>query len=228
MSKGNLNVFSSTIKPSPNKYKKPLSSFLHFWHFLLLWAALWKNGALFWIQGFSVVVLFYFQNFSVSIISQPQQISFLTREGKVMPNKLTLTCSSVGAVGGFQLPHLVTSHSKLPEVLLTYTDPTTCTVWLLCVSYCCCLMLSVVTTVVVCCCVAVSSCAPLPGFRCLARLFSGPRTASAARLYLRPPGPRVSCVKRFPLTSPNWVSFIRFFCTQTQFPIPPSLFDRTN
>lgn len=205
----------------PNKHKKPLSFFTFF-------AAVnrtLKNVALFWLQSFRVVVLFHFLNFSVSIISQPQQISFLTEEGKVMPNKLTLTCSSVGAVGGFQLPHLVTSQSCQKSCWHKQTPLPAlcgCCLWVVVVVWC-----QVSSPLLLFVAVLQS---PLPGFRCLARLFSGPRTASAAHLYLRPPGPRDSCVKRFPLTSPDWVSFTRFFCTPTQLPIPPSpyLFDRTN
>lgn len=130
-----------------------------------------------------------------------------------MSDKLTLTCGSVGAAGGIPVspPRHVTLGAI--EVLLTRTEPaaraaaaaaaagplSACELCLSddkCRHGCCCCCLLFVTD-------------PLPGFRSLARLFLGRLRLSYTSA---PPGPRDLCVKRSPLTSPDWDSFIRFLC----------------
>lgn len=142
-----------------------------------------------------------------------------------MSNKLTLTCNSVEAPGGFQFPLLVTSHSDLPEALLSYTEPAAC-YCVVGVVVCKLLLLSNIECRHCCSCLLVNCRLFLhssPGFRSLVRLFSGPRTADSALLYIRPSDPCDLCVKRSPLTSQDWVSFIRFFCTPTHLLHPSSL-----
>lgn len=138
-----------------------------------------------------------------------------------MSDKLTLTCGSVGAAGGIPVspPRHVTLGAI--EVLLTRTEPaaraaaaaaagplSACELCLSddkCRHGCCCCCLLFVTD-------------PLPGFRSLARLFLGRLRLSYTSA---PPGPRDLCVKRSPLTSPDWDSFIRFLCNPRP-RIPPT------
>lgn len=125
-----------------------------------------------------------------------------------MSNKLTLTCSSARAVGDSSLPSSSRHAESCCSVLLSCTDR--------------CLHFVGVGGVAASKLLLLSNVQCRHGGRLLLRcglfLRSSPGIPlldlSVFRrlrlLYPRPPCPRDSCVKQSQLTSPDWVSFIRF------------------